>query len=322
MKNLKYFWILFVLYFVFAHPAIIYYNIPRNNIADENPIIALLLLAIAVIGWTIVLVILARSIYKNTYGQRTNISKILQSGRSVVGTVISSKTLPSNDDRYVPKEVTVEFNNFAKQTVRYTLTINDSQPQLRRYELDKKLRLCIDEQLRYPPYILPEDIQAKLHPGRIATLYILWGLFVFAIIGYFLYAYKTENNGYGWRFLVAYHPLLLSLYMIALFGFIGYMIKGGWYNRAARGSKGMKLLLFGNKTNATVLSATQTGTYINNQPEVKFNLSFMDTKGRTHQTSIKKIVNLLNLSYIHKETKTILYLPEEPEVIAFEEDIE
>ena len=85
--------------------------------------------------------------------------------------------------------------------------------------------------------------------------------------------------------------------------------------------KAMKLLFYGQHATATVTHISQTGTYINDQPQVKFEMTFVDEKGTTHGVSLKKIIPLIHLQTVHQPNRRILYLPDSPATIAFEEDI-
>ena len=314
------------MYFIFAHPAIIYYNTPSStNLADKDPSLALFYLTIAIVGWALVLIFLAFGIYKSTFGQRKSILKLLREGRSVSSTIVKTLSSKPGKNKTIQQEFVVSFTNFAKQEVQYTLVVNDSKPEMKRYEVGGKLRLCIDESIRIPPYILPEDTQVKISIQKVILFYGLWALLTVGIIAYFFYAYQTESQGYGWRFMVIYHPLLLSMFTIVGLGTIAYFLIFKLFVPKMAGIKNndkIALLLYGHKTMATVEDVTQTGTYINEQPEIKFTLSYTDGKGNVRQVSTKKIVRLINLHQVQQSNRTIFYLPDSPDVVAFEEDIQ
>lgn len=77
------------------------------------------------------------------------------------------------------------------------------------------------------------------------------------------------------------------------------------------------LVLYGKKATAVVQRADQTGTYINEQPQIKYILQYNDDKGQQHLVTLKKIVPLTQLHYVNTGTQDILYLPDDPEKIVF-----
>lgn len=152
----------------------------------------------------------------------------------------------------------------------------------------------------------------------------LWALGVLIVIGYFIYSYQTENQGYGWRFLTLSHPLLFSLGMAALFYVIYYfMMDKMIFSKlfSLRGQKFVRLLFYGQRATAFVTNASQTGTYINENPQVRFDLTFTDHKGINHKTSYKKVVQMIDLHDVKRESRTILYMPDDPSILIFEEDL-
>jgi len=50
-------------------------------------------------------------------------------------------------------------------------------------------------------------------------------------------------------------------------------------------------------------------------------MTFVDEKGTAHGVSLKKIISLSDLQTVHQSNRRILYLPDSPATIAFEEDI-
>src|SRR3546814_9789441 len=84
--------------------------------------------------------------------------------------------------------------------------------------------------------------------------------------------------------------------------------------------KYLRLKYHGKKTMAEVVSAKQTGTYINEQPQVQFDLNYEDSRGQRHRVSMKTIVSLLNLDMAKQKEIEIFYLEDDPQKIAFVND--
>src|SRR5690606_40957380 len=77
-----------------------------------------------------------------------SILKLLREGRSVSSTIVKTLSSKPGKNKTIQQEFVVSFTNFAKQEVQYTLVVNDAKPEMKRYEVGRKLRLCIDESIR------------------------------------------------------------------------------------------------------------------------------------------------------------------------------
>ena len=135
MKHLFiYFWVLFILYFIIAHPAIIYYNIKSDSafyLENKDPVMALVLLFLSVALWAFFLGWSFRLIYKSTFILKENISFILSKGKALPTKIISVTRLSARHKDLETKEVMVEFLNFSNQLIRHSLIVNDSKPELK-----------------------------------------------------------------------------------------------------------------------------------------------------------------------------------------------
>lgn len=143
-----------------------------------------------------------------------------------------------------------------------------------------------------------------------------WALTAGLVSAYYVFSYQLQSNGTGWRFLTFWHPLLI----IPLSGLFYAVI----FNQALKlqekllgaiSPDNQELDEKGIETLATVVSARQTGLYLNNQPQVLFELEFKDAKGATHRVNHKRIVSLLNLAMASQGTLPVKYLPDNPQKI-------
>lgn len=326
MRIIGIFWVLFALYFILIHPAIIYYGSSSNVILDhQNPIWALIYLGISIVAWLIVFGFLGRKVYNSTFGLLKGVRKILKNGQSILGEIASSKILKqSKDGKETDRELLVNFTNFSGSKVQYPVYITDTQPNLIRFENGNSIRLKVDKKLKHIPYVIHEEAKTSLNIKKTVLQISVWALSITLVVIYFVYAYTTESMGYGWRFLSLHHPLLLSPLIALLLGLIYYQM----IVRLLQGTllfsgkqKGEKLLFYGKIAQAKILNVTQTGTYINENPQVKFTLEFRDDQNLTHQKTLKKVIQMIDLPHVKQEYKTIFYLPEDPSIIAFKEDI-
>lgn len=318
-KFFRYFWTLFILYFIFGHPAIIYYNIrSTDNLASQDGKLTLFYLGLSFVLWFLVLAVSLYFIYRNSFIAQKNVQELLRNGIPASATIIESKKLKSYNKSYELKELVLELKNLQGEKIRHKMQVNDSRPQERRYEAGNHVNLRIDKDFEKSPFIILQDTQTKIN----FQLYVIWVLFAAAVIYYYVYSYNLESLGYGWRFLVFWHPLIISPLAIFLFGSIFYFIIFKLMGKLTfTGKDAMKIKFCGIRTTAKILSTSQTGVSINDQPEVKFELEFTDKKGITRHAVLKKIVPLIHLSSVNTRSKEIFYLPENPEKVAFSDDL-
>lgn len=312
------FWGIFIAYFIFVHPCIIYYNTPHSSNNTPNGILALFFLASSFILWGIVLGFTLRPILKNGILAKRNFTYINQSGRRVQGFIQESKLLKTHQSGWVSREIIFEIINFSGQKIRHKMTINDTRPQESRFETGKVIYLKVDPDFKRNPYFFLEGSQSKVNP----LLLVIWFAFFSGVVAYYYYAYTTENGGLGWRFLELFHPLLLiPTCFIVFVGLIYFFIKV-----FVMGNKTIKeqlqLKFWGEKATAHIIEVKQTGNYLNNQPQVKYTLEFKDKKGKLIQVAKKEFVSLTDIGHVSSlKEKGIFYLPDNPEKFNFFDEI-
>jgi hypothetical protein len=84
-----------------------------------------------------------------------------------------------------------------------------------------------------------------------------WLLLVGIVIGYYMFSYRYESQGTGWRFLTLFHPLFLC--PLALLG-MRWLTFGGSGRDFLSINDALRLKYEGYRAEARLLSATQTGT--------------------------------------------------------------
>lgn len=315
----RYFWLLYILFFAIPFPMLLYYNAEDKSTSATAPWLALTWLALSVLLWIALLRGWFRKWILNVFIMKNNIRRLAQTGTRAVARVVESKTLTRRRKDIVAMQMKVTLQNFSGTEISEELEINDSKPELRRYDKGKTIHLLIDRTLKSVPYLSVEDTTVTVKVARLAAQILGWVVILVAVLWYYDYAYTHENNGTGWRFLKFYHPLVLCP-LILLVTRVGLRklldVLGG------SPSELLKLKYFGLRTDAAIVSATQTGTYINEQPQVKFELSYQDYSGRVHTATLKKIVSLLDLGVAQQKTVPVFYLKLSPGVVAFASDIE
>ncbi|MBC9933859.1 hypothetical protein [Chitinophaga qingshengii] len=297
---------------------LIYYN-TREGLNDTNPYLAIALLLLSVVLWGILVVRWFRNWILLPFKMKRNADYLLREGEHRDARILESlqgKTVNNT----VEKKLTLGLKNFVGTDITEKLELIDTRPSEMRYEKGKSIRLVIDKTLKLRPYMMVDGGQAGLNPGRIILLVVGWLVLTIAIVWYFYFSYTTESNGYGWRFMKFYHPLVLCPLILFLTRYgLGLLLK------LFTGGDPGKLLhvkYFGVQTMADVVNATQTGTYINEQPQVKFELRYRDTYGKTYTAALKKIVSLIDLGTVRQEKISIFYLKENPSEVAFASDLD
>lgn len=316
------FWLIYMLFFAVPFPMLIYYN-TEYGIVDENggtrPWLALALLAISVVLWLILIQGWFRRWIILPFIMRRNILRLLKEGVRKDARIKSSKELPAAGKDVETREIVCSLPNFVGTEITEQLEVNDTKPELHRYEEGKTIQLLIDDKLKAVPHLTLDGVTVGMRAGRLITSLLAWLLITAAIAGYYVYSYQLENHGRGWRFLEFYHPLVLCPFILLVgrisFGKLINLFIGGPGN-------GLQLKYYGIRTDAQIVSAEQTGTYINDQPQVRFELRYQDNLGKTHTASLKKIVPLLDLNITKQESIPVFYLKEDPKQVAFASDIE
>jgi hypothetical protein len=316
----KYFWVIYILFFAIPFPLFIYYMTVYGLVEpDTHPWLAMIYLALSVVLWIILLAGWFRKWVLLPFVVQKNIRGLLTVGVGKDARIIKSQPLLSGANGFDTKEIVCTLTNFVGTEIREQLVVNDSQPALRRYEEGKTIRLRIDPTLKAIPPIIPDGVKVSMKNGRIVLLALVWLVVAAAVAGYYCYAYTLENSGVGWRFMRFYHPLILIPLILLLTrrGLMKLLKLVGGSPEAL-----LRFKYYGIRTEATIVSASQTGTYINEQPQLRFELRYQDTTGVSHTASLKKIIPLLELDIAKQATINVFYLKDKPEQIAFASDVE
>lgn len=312
------FWVLFFIYFIFVHPCIIYYNTPHTGINTEDGRLALFFLFSSLTLWTIIFGFTLWLIIKNSIIAKRNLSHINQNGKSIKGIIRANSVLKENKSGIVAQEIIIELNNFSGENIHHKMIVNDSRPQEDRFNIGKSVYLKVDPDFKRHPYYFIEGSKTKSN----YTLLLVWTVFLAAVAFYYYYAYTSESGGYGWRFLELFHPLLVIPACFIFFVGLIYLIFRFFIMRNKTGRQQLQLKFWGVKSMATINEVQQTGTYINEQPQVKYTLAFTDKNGKSHQFTKKEIVSLMDIGSISSvKTRAIIYLPEKPDIFDFFDQI-
>lgn len=302
---------LFMMYFVFVHPAIIYYA-DTNRAVYPEPTFFYASIAI----WSVIFIAILILIYNISFVKKKHMENVLQSGIRLEGKIVTSTIKKITSKNMEQRDLIIELPNLKGEMIQHRLIVLDSKPWEKRYEKGNKVIMRVDPQLNKTPVIVLEGMKTKIN----YTLYIVWLLFLIGIIAYYYFVFQIEGQGKDWTFFGPWHPIIISSYCLLGFTGIFYYIINRFFIRIS-GKKKIQLKFNGRKAEAKILSMNETGTRINHQPVIRFELEFKDHLGRTMQAEVKKVVSLVKLATAKEESKIIFYLEESPQTIALEDEL-
>lgn len=311
---MKTFWKVYTFFFMVIFPMILYYAISGAGATSlSKPIIALVYLGIALLLWGFLLWSLFRKMIGQVFKHQSRLHWLLLYGEEVQAEV-ATRQLVQTLDTGEKITISLRFNNFSNTpSVIELKDIIDSKPYERRFEPGAKVLIRVDRQMRFP-FLALGDTQVVLDKKQVLLRIIGFLAALAFFVGYLLFSYQYENNGHGWRFLIFWHPLIIIPLSYFFFGGLMAGILGRFLLKPEEETK---FLLFGKETIATIDDVQQTGTYINEQPQVKFALHYEDETGQMHQVTFKQIVNLLDMHTVSQKERRVRYLPDAVQKVKF-----
>ncbi|MGE6354482.1 hypothetical protein ACQKCJ_11495 [Flavobacterium sp. NPDC079362] len=316
------FWALYMFFFAIPFPMIIYYAVNSefdvNTLKDKNPWLALSFVLVSVILWLIVLIGYFRKWILGIFITKRNLERIKSKGISREAKILSAVKISKPTAKFNSYELELLFRNLADAEITHKTIITDSKPHERRFEAGKKISLMLDRNMKKPPYFVIAVAQANINIGSLFFRIVAWLVLLIGLIGYYFYSYQLESYGAGWRFMSFGHPLIICPIVLLFYRYFLKFILGKF---TGVNYDSMLIKFKGVKTWAKLLNASQTGTYINEQPMIRFNLEYVDNKHQVHKISLKKVVGLLELDLTKQSQIEIFYLEENPNKIAFASDL-
>jgi len=319
------FWTLYAFFFAVPFPMILYYPITygaglsRSVYTLSSPYGALAYLLASLVLWSMLLMrYFRRWIMKPLWDGRV-LRQLVREGIPREAEVIAAKPGPQGADGSQEWEITIQFENHSGTPIQESLSVVDMRPELGRFAVGRRVSIRLSKQQGRVPMMAFVDADTYADKGRWILSTLGWMLLVGIVAGYYVFSYQFENQGTGWRFLTIYHPLLLC--PLLLLG-MRWLTEGGFAKHFLGTNEALWIKYEGYRTEATLLAAEQTGTYINEQPQVRFELEYKDRIGNTHRVSFKKVVSLLDMSITRAATIPIFYLADHPQKIAFASDLQ
>lgn len=314
MKFMIIFWGIFILFFCIPFPIFIYMMTeelatePRNSLAVSYGYLGFSLLI-----WLYILVFFINNLFVKTFKQKNTIHSILRNGIPREAKIIRYQLI-----KYFPKtnmnaiQIVLSFRNLRNTMIEHEMMFHDSKPQEKRFDVGKEVKVLLNSNASQEPYFILSDQKVGFNASGMILRVIFIILLVAYVIGLYAYFYMRESFDFGWRFLTFMHPIIFSGIMTIIYIVVFQLIVGKFF----RSKKEEHILFAGRNANAEIISVSQTGLTVNDQPELMFQVSFKDDKGIEHITVYKKIVSLLNLSSVPKNgTIEIMYDENDPKKI-------
>lgn len=323
-NGMSLFWALYAFFFAVPFPMFLYYSIyysggQRLVSTLSAPYWALVYLAVSAVLWSWLLARYFGQWFIAPARELRQMNQLLRTGVIRDAEVVASRTVGKPERNRRRLEVTFRFNNLSGVPIQETLPVVDMRPQLGRFDVGQRLRLRIDESLAKSRVIVIDGSEFQPDTTRRLIVFLGWMGLLGLVAAYYLLSYRYEHQGTGWRFLTYFHPLLIC--PLALLG-LRWLMNGGLGRFFLNDKTAVQLKYRGRRAVARLLEAKQTGTYINEQPQVRFELEYEDSRGTTHRTSCKKIVSLLGMDITRAETIPIFYLADQPQTVAFATDLD
>lgn len=299
-----------MLFCALPFPCILYFSIswPVDPSQRAEPWWALTLLATSLALWLVLLYQFLDKLLLGPGRALQRVRDILAGGVARSARVEHAEQTGAQVRGFTEWRLRLAFDNLSGSPITDELVVVDTKPEQRRFDIGRTLTA----RLSTVPGVVPNLVLEGTNPEtdqRALWLRGVLGACVAALVATaYIAAWRVQSEGMGWTFLSFGHPLLicplvLCSYMVALRALLQMM---------QFGATGESLKYRGIGTTARVLDVRQTGTYLNEQPQVEFKLAFDDVNGVSRQASLRRFWSLIDLANIPRQQLDILYDPEDP----------
>ena len=313
------FWSLYTLGFTVVLPTFLYYTESAEEPPQDSAMMAFLYLGLGVFSWLVAIGLYLRFFIKLVFTDKYRLERTARQGTTITAEIIRKMQVGVIRDT-ATLDLRLAFRNLVGTPVEISYELNDSKPYERRFEAGNMIEMSASLNGGEAVFV-PKTIQVSRNRGIVLLYSFLLLLLLAAAIVYPVFAYMQESQGAGWRFLRLSHPWIsVPLINIGVGTCIWVFLR--FIGKASGNTKQpLRMIMFGIKTTGTILNYQQTGMYINEQPQVRFEIEYTDQTGNRRTTVCKKIVSLLEIHKLDNGPKEIMYLPDEPEKIVFYDDL-
>ncbi|MDR6487458.1 hypothetical protein J2799_001963 [Chryseobacterium vietnamense] len=314
MKFMIIFWGAFLFFFCVPFPIFIYMMTeelatePRNSLAVSYGYLGFSLLI-----WGYVMIFFINKLFVKTFKEKNTIQSIVRNGVPREAKIIDYKLL-----KYIPEthmnviQIVLSFPNLSDTMIEHEMMFHDSKPQEKRFDVGNKVKVLLNPKVSQEPYFILSDQKVGFNTSGMILRSVFLILLMAYVIGLYSYFYWRESFDFGWRFMTFMHPIIFSGVMTIIYVLVFQLI----FSKYFKNKKEERILFSGRNAEAHIISVSQTGLTVNDQPQIMFQVSFKDFRGTEHIAVYKKIVSLLKLSSLPKQgTIEIMYDENDPKKI-------
>lgn len=314
MKFMIIFWTLYMLVFCMPFPIFIYMMTSEITTEPRNtPAVSYVYLGFSLLVWLYVLLFFIKNLFINTFKEKNTITYIAQNGIPREAEIISYKLIKYDARKNINIiHIVLSFKNLSNIQIRHEMMFYDTKPQEKRFDVGKTVKVLLNPDTSKEPYFILSGVQTRFKIKNMILRIVFVVFMIVYVMGLYSYFYIRESFDFGWRFLTFMHPIIFSGVMFLLTILVYKQIVG----KFVKNKKEERILFAGRNAQAQIISVSQTGLTVNDQPQLLFQVSFKDFKGIEHITVYKKIVRLLDLASVPQHgTIEILYDQNNPKKI-------
>ncbi|ARQ89148.1 MULTISPECIES: hypothetical protein [Stenotrophomonas] len=309
MKAYLWFWGAFLLFFALPFPCILYLGTswPVALVDRSAPWQALLLLALSLALWLTLLFAFLHYLLLAPPRALHRVQSILVDGEPRSAMIEQAEQTGVQVRGFAQWKLQLSFKNLSGTPIREQMLVVDSKPQLHRFEVGRHIDARLGRTPGAFPNIVLDGAQPELDVASLWRRGIGAALGIATVAAAYVGAYRLQSEGLGWTFLSFGHPLLVCPLVLCGYA-LGLRLLGRLLHADARGDA---LKYRGIGVEARVVKVRQTGTYLNEQPQVEFQLEYIDREGNVQQARVRRFIPLIELANIPREHVTLLYDPDD-----------
>lgn len=286
-------------------------------VVRTTPIVATVLLVIGAILWLAQTYAISKFI-TIPRKQAKQHKRVQGSGKTVQAEVLDWDYDGMIEDE-PSKKILVSFINLVGSQVKTFVHLVDTKEHEKRFESGKEITIKLNQNGFEPPLTLGKG-EYETPPRPWIWFWLIFNIFY--MIAFFLVSYYVQSDGFGWRFLNLFSPWLwapiLGIFIISfLLKSIGSQdtITEFYQLKSVHSDKEIgELLLYGKTTEGEIINYYQTGMYINEQPQVRFDVHFLNDQGDLLSKRFKQIIPLTALHELKKGDAEVIYLPRDTDI--------
>ncbi|MDV3513380.1 MULTISPECIES: hypothetical protein [unclassified Stenotrophomonas] len=317
-----YLWFLgaLMLFFALPFPCLLYFGTSWPLEAGDRsaPWLALGLLATSLTLWLVLLYAFLHYLLLAPPRALQRVRGILADGTPRSARIEQAEQTGVQVRGFAQWRLQLAFDNLSGTPITETLVVVDSKPQLQRFTVGSQVEVLLSRTPGSAPNLMLAGSQPELDRASLWRRAIGGLIGIVVVAAAYVMAYRLQSNGMGWTFLGFGHPLLVCPLVLC-----GYLIGLRLLARLLAGTlqidaRGEALKYRGIGAEARVLDVRQTGTYVNEQPQVEFKLEYLDREGNVQHASVRRFVALLELANVPRGQVDILYDPDDRRSVRME----